>query len=99
LTSATSQAPGAVRLKATGSTGQADEATSDDGRNRLDKRSIEAHCLSCLKHHHTGVGAERLVELIAANINGIDLGRASLEQHICEAPGRFAEVESHPPVG
>ena len=81
--------------------GQADEAhVGDDRLNRLvDKRSNEAPCVSRLKHHHPGVGAECLVELIAANINGIDLGHASLEQHVGEAPGRCAEVESHPPIG
>jgi hypothetical protein len=37
------------------------------------------------------------VELQATDIDGIDLGRAAGEQHVGEASGRGADIESHPP--
>ena len=38
------------------------------------------------------------MELVAADIDGIDLGGAAGEQHLGEAPGRGADIERHPPL-
>ncbi len=36
------------------------------------------------------------MQLVAAHINGVDLGRAAGEQHFGEAAGRGADIERHP---
>ena len=39
------------------------------------------------------------MELVPADIDGIDFGRAAGDQHVGEAPGRGANIERHPSFG
>ena len=39
------------------------------------------------------------VELVPADIDGVDFGRPAGEQHLGEAPGRGADIERHPSFG
>ncbi len=101
LTRAISQAPAAATLSAAGSARvrlmKLTSATMAP-TGSLTWLRIEAPRVGPLEHHDPGVGAELGVELVAPDIDGIDLGRAAGEQNLGEAPGRGADIERHPPL-
>ncbi len=75
--------------------GQADEADiGDDGRHLLaDHRPVERPGVGAFQDHHPRVHPELGMELAAADVDRIDLGRAARDQDIAEAAGRGAEIE------
>jgi hypothetical protein len=78
---------------------QRDEAdVGGDGSNRLgDRLAGEASRIETLERDDARIGLEAGVQLAMADVGGIDLRRAALEQHLREAAGRRADIQSDAP--
>jgi hypothetical protein len=57
--------------------------------------AIEPARVAILERDDPWVGGEARVQLIVADVDGIDARRAALEQHLGEAAGRRADVEGN----
>ncbi len=79
---------------------QRDEAdVGGDGSDRLgDRLARQAPRIEPLERDDARIRLEAGVQLPMADVGGIDLGRAALEQHLREAAGRGADVESDAPL-
>src|SRR5215813_11680760 len=73
-----------------------DEADiGDDGADQFgDVARIERARIAALKRHHRRQPRQTRVQLTMADVDGVDPARAGFEQHLGEAAGRGADVES-----
>ncbi len=55
--------------------------------------------IALLDGDHPGVVAQSACELPVPDIHRVDFGRAALQQHLCKATGRGADVEGRAPLG
>ena len=53
--------------------------------------------IGVLERDHVGARAQFRMQLTASDIDCVDLPRPALEQHLGEAAGRGADIESNPP--
>ena len=75
--------------------GQADEAGVDDGQvGQLPARErLEVAHVGAVEHDDARVGLQLPGELAVADVDGVDLGRAALEQAVGEAAGAGTHVD------
>ena len=75
---------------------QGDEAdVGGDGANRLGHRlARQPPCVEPFERHDARVGLQAGVQLAVADVGRINLCRAAIEQHLREAAGRGADIES-----
>ena len=102
LTSATSQAPGAARLSAAGRAKvRLMKLTSATMAVTSSPITGDRGALASVPSRATTLGLTLSLAWSwpAADIHGVDFGRAAGDQHVGEAPGRGADIERHPPLG
>ena len=75
---------------------QTDEADIDGGQTRRgpDRARGKGADVGALQTGHPWVGAQGGVELVAADIDGVDMGGIPPQQHVGEAAGRSADIEA-----
>ncbi len=61
------------------------------------RRPVEGPGVPSLQAGDPGIVPERGMKLLAPHIDGVDMGRAALEQDIREPAGGRADVEADPP--
>ena len=66
------------------------------GVGRRSVRQGEGPHVGVLQDRHLGVGAQGRVELPVADVDRVDVGRATLEQAVGEAAGRCTRIEGAP---
>ncbi len=96
----TASALGAISASGASSTFSTETKLTSETRRSIGsgiERSVEVAAVHPFEADHPGVVAEALVQLVVADIDGVDPRRAAFQQHLGEAAGRGAEVEAgHP---
>jgi site-specific DNA recombinase len=72
------------------------EVHDDEADLLAEGGDFQAAGVELLLHDDAGVSAELVDELVGADIDGVDLGRAVLEQAVREAAGGGADIEAGP---